>query len=155
MQYAQLGEFVEFVKLVKSSVRPIRWDYHARVAGAGGSESRTGTTSWVEVTENPNGFSTWIIDYSPVPLASRIMHVNGRPDVKIDTVNGSERDYYGTDNLSAATYDPATKTCSNVSCHHAQTKVKWGAPNRMDEGVSGAECDQCHRMGYLNGACTP
>lgn len=109
--------------------------------------TQNGTTYWTVV----NGAD--IVGYNPVPLASRVKHVNGTPDVAIDTVNGSSRAYYGTDNLTAVTYDSATKTCSNVSCHGAQTKVKWGAPNRMDEGISGGECDVCHRMGYLNGTC--
>ena len=116
--------------------------------------TQTGAFSGVEVTETPNGIPAWIVEYSPVPLASRIMHVNGTPDVAIDTVNGSYRAYYGTDNLSAATYEPATKTCSNVSCHQYQTKVKWGYPNRMEEGISSQECDVCHRTGFLNRTCT-
>lgn len=42
--------------------------------------------------------------------------------------------------LSAATYTPATKTCSNVACHLRQTAVQWGAP-----GVGGAAvCSMCH-----------
>ncbi len=123
-------------------------------------------TYWKQV----NG--KWIRAYYPVPLKSRVMHVNGRPDVSFDMVNGYRYyyndPYYGTYNvlfsLNSATYEPATKTCSNVSCHYNgnmvadpslwQKKVKWGSPYRGWEGP-GTECDQCHRTGYLNESCTP
>lgn len=118
----------------------------------------TRPTYWVVV----NG--AWIYDYYPVTVRSRAAHVNGTPDVSFDTTNGYR--YYWPNwrntlvNLSSATYDPATKTCSNVGCHYGpplnndQRVAKWGFPNRMNEGVSGAECDVCHRYGYLNETCT-
>ena len=61
--------------------------------------TQNGTAYWTVV----NG--DWIIAYNPVPLSSRVKHVNGTPDVAIDTVNGSSRAYYGPDDLSAATYE--------------------------------------------------
>ena len=115
-----------------------------------------GTVYWTEVD------AKWIKAYYPVPLKSRVMHVNGKPDVRFDTTNGYR--YYYPDHinkqldLSAATYDPATKTCSDVACHYGsqlgyfQKKVKWGSPYRGWYGPE-QECDQCHRMGYLSGTC--
>ena len=128
------------------------------------------TTNIPTTWQNVNG--TWLQIYSPVPLKSRVMHVNGTPDVGFDTVNGYRyyynNPYYGIYNtlfsLNSATYEPGTKTCSNVSCHYNgnpmadpslwQQNVKWGSPYRGWEGP-GTECDQCHRMGYLNETCTP
>lgn len=114
-------------------------------------------TSW----QNVNG--VWLQIYSPVTLKSRVMHVNGNPDVNFDTLNGYRYyypNYLNTQlSLTAATYDPGTKTCSDVACHYGppmgnhQKNVKWGSPYRGWEGPT-QECDQCHRMGYLNPACT-
>lgn len=114
-------------------------------------------TYWKQV----NG--TWIHAYYTVPIKSRATHVNGSPDVNFDTVNGYRYYYPGwvntQVNLSEATYDRDTKTCSDVGCHYGapfgnfQKKVKWGSPYRGWYGP-GEECDQCHRMGYLNGSCT-
>jgi predicted CxxxxCH...CXXCH cytochrome family protein len=44
--------------------------------------------------------------------------------------------------LSSAAYDPADKTCTNVSCHLAQTTVTWGGPTGW------AVCGECHAMAY-------
>jgi len=108
----------------------------------------------------------WITAYNPVPVASHAMHVNGTPDVAFDASyvygSGSRAHTYS---LASATYDPATKTCSDVMCHYNpnatagtlrlwQKTVKWGAPWR-DEHESGAECDVCHRYGYLSATCQP
>jgi predicted CxxxxCH...CXXCH cytochrome family protein len=121
-------------------------------------------TYWVQVG------GKWIKAYYPVPLRNRALHVNGKPDVAFDAANGYRYYYdspgYGSYNvlysLTSAAYDPATKTCSNVSCHYNgdvkadpplwQQKVKWGSPYRGWYGP-GAECDQCHRMGYLRETC--
>jgi predicted CxxxxCH...CXXCH cytochrome family protein len=130
------------------------------------------------VTEGLKPYS-YIIAYNPVQLASRIMHVNGTPDVGFDTVNGVRfYNYWGycsgpwdptcpidyTYGLQAATYDSGTKTCSNVSCHYDQTSppygaskkwqnnVKWGAP--QDQPFGSAKCDICHRSTILHETCT-
>ncbi len=52
--------------------------------------------------------------------------------------------FYGIkgENSPGATWDPETKTCSNVSCHLEQTKVTWTNPYRP---YSKAECYQCHQ----------
>ena len=106
---------------------------------------------------NQNGQE--LVQYDPVPISNRAAHVNGRPDVAFDTVNGfTYRNTYG---LSSATYDPTTKTCSEVACHYNPTPTgrggrwqkiaKWGAPYRWWES---AECDLCHNYG-LGGTCQP
>jgi predicted CxxxxCH...CXXCH cytochrome family protein len=40
--------------------------------------------------------------------------------------------------LQGARYDPATKTCTSVACHLAQTQVTWGAPHGY------VACGPCH-----------
>jgi predicted CxxxxCH...CXXCH cytochrome family protein len=91
-----------------------------------------------------------------------VMHVNGTSDVAFDQTNNIVYNVIRpniTLTLSGASYDPSTKTCSNVSCHYGnntlppggissykiryQQKVKWGAPFRPTD--SDAECDLCHR----------
>jgi predicted CxxxxCH...CXXCH cytochrome family protein len=44
--------------------------------------------------------------------------------------------------LGSAGYDPATKTCTNVSCHLAQTSVTWGGP------TGSYACGACHGFGF-------
>jgi predicted CxxxxCH...CXXCH cytochrome family protein len=99
--------------------------------------------------------------YYPVDIKNRSLHVNGLAEVAFDTTGYM---YYGSPanwnlrSLSSATYDPATKTCSNVGCHvgtavsmspgHSmlplqQQNPKWGQPYRADWGS--AECNLCHR----------
>ena len=121
-------------------------------------------TYWAQVD------GKWIKAYYPVPLKSRVMHVNGKPDVSFDTVNNYRYYYYCPPggygcwninefyNLSTASYDPATKTCSNVGCHYSTTtdkwqqKVKWGSPYRGWYGPD-EECNQCHRMATVGSTC--
>jgi predicted CxxxxCH...CXXCH cytochrome family protein len=43
--------------------------------------------------------------------------------------------------LAGASYDPATKTCSNVACHLFQTSVRWGAPHAGFQA-----CAACHGL---------
>lgn len=43
--------------------------------------------------------------------------------------------------LADAGYDPASKTCTNVSCHHQQTSVQWGVTP-----VGWATCNDCHQF---------
>jgi len=91
-------------------------------------------------------YTDWNVTYAPVPLASRVLHVNGRPDVNFDnTAANNPLPYYSNPplSLSGASYDPSTKTCSNVSCHLEQSIVKWGTPYRWWDS---AECNICHGM---------
>jgi predicted CxxxxCH...CXXCH cytochrome family protein len=87
-----------------------------------------------------------ITTYDPVPLSSRVFHVNGTPDIVFDTTNPIIYFSFYNDatvyDLNTATYNPETKTCSNVACHQAQTVVKWGSPYRWWTD----ECNACHRI---------
>lgn len=47
--------------------------------------------------------------------------------------------------LGASTYDPATKTCSNVACHVAEAQPVWGRPYQYYTNSS-ATCYTCHPM---------
>jgi predicted CxxxxCH...CXXCH cytochrome family protein len=143
-------------------VDEVGWNWgHAFNMGFGGIPCRTchsstvsqaGTVYW---TTGENGAD--IMAYDPVPLASHVTHVNGIADVAFDAVNGFL--YRNTYSLVGATYDPSTKTCSDVTCHYNpngplalwQKRVTWGSPWRYYT----AECDLCHRYGYLNETCQP
>jgi len=100
-----------------------------------------------------NGYELMV--YDPVPLASRVSHVNGAPDVAFDTLDAVTFPSSSgmTYSLADASYDPESKSCSNVACHYytgpgsarQQLQPKWGAPYRW---WSSSECDVCHRFGY-------
>jgi len=79
--------------------------------------------------------------YGPVPIASYALHVNGRPDISFDTVNALP--YPSPKNLTTASWNAGTKTCSNVACHLNQTAVKHGNPYRYTVGI---ECNACHQF---------
>lgn len=103
--------------------------------------------------------SPWQVDpatslrvYNDVAIFNKARHVNGTADVVFDTVNGFSyvTSSYGTRTylLQDATYDPVTKTCSDVGCHGGinglgkkEDKVMWGLPYRW---WSSTECDRCH-----------
>ena len=95
--------------------------------------------------------NTWTRDamdvatQSDVPIYNYAKHVNGSTDVVFDRVNTFP--YSTPYSLMSASYSPATKTCSNVSCHQSQTNVNWGTPYRWESTV---ECDRCHNFG---GSC--
>lgn len=79
-----------------------------------------------------------------VPISNFSKHVNGSNDVSFDTQNPFVYTVWNRPPVSRslvdATYDPATKNCSNVSCHRGQTTVKWGTPYRWYYN----ECNACH-----------
>ena len=82
--------------------------------------------------------------FEDVPIADKRFHVNGVKDVAFDPVN--EVTYSTrTFGFGDSTYDPASKTCSNVGCHLEQCRPEWGKPYRL--GFGSAECDQCHHYG--------
>ncbi len=95
-------------------------------------------------------FNTWTRDgmgvttYGDVPIANYSKHVNGVNDVAFDRGTPFVYPTYLYGNvpmwLTNASYDSATKTCSNVSCHMQQTSVKWGLPYRWWY----SECYACH-----------
>ena len=106
--------------------------------------------------------------YYPVAVKDRSLHVNGAPDVAFDTLNGYRyvaSRYTHQYDLTSATYNAQTKTCTNVTCHSGgpvgqapnkwQQNVKWGTPYRGEGGPVGTEveCDVCHRYGYLSQTC--
>ncbi len=108
-------------------------------------------------TTHYSGQSGDPIVYDPIPLATRVTHVNGSIDVAFDTVDPVV--YRRTYSLAGASYNPATKTCSGVACHvmtsgvsrRWQSQPQWGTPYRWWED---AECDLCHRY-MLSPTCTP
>ena len=68
-----------------------------------------------------------------LPIYDKAKHVNGSVDVAFDTVNNFT--YTSTwsgqvtpVDLSLASFDPATKTCSSVGCHIEELMVTWGMP---------------------------
>jgi len=82
------------------------------------------------------GITTAISD---IPIANRAAHVNGHPDVAFTpdpVILSTPHD------LTTASYDPATKSCSDVSCHLNQVVVEWGTPYRWWNSY---ECDVCHQ----------
>jgi len=85
--------------------------------------------------------------YNAVTIKNRSLHVNGSSNVAFDTVNGYRYNTSGgpVDIVfsSSTTYDPQTKTCSNMGCHINQTTVRWGSPYRW---WNSAECNICHVM---------
>jgi predicted CxxxxCH...CXXCH cytochrome family protein len=83
----------------------------------------------------------WAV-YQPVPIADHVFHVNGQPDIGF-TTDPAPVIYAPGFDLTGATYDPQTRTCSNVPCHVNQTQVEWGSPYRW---MNSYECNVCHQM---------
>jgi predicted CxxxxCH...CXXCH cytochrome family protein len=84
---------------------------------------------------------------SSVPIYNFSKHVNGAKDVAFEkqlavpTVSYVYGSTWAGQKLANATYDSATKTCSNVACHLLRTDVKWGTPYKG--GVTN-DCERCH-----------
>lgn len=111
---------------------------HARNHGFAPLACRTchaRTVSAANVTERVGEVSV----YGAVPITGFGSHVNGRPDVFFDS---SPVQYVTPKSLASASYAVASQTCSNVSCHLAQTAVRSGNPYREQVGI---ECDACHQ----------
>jgi len=96
--------------------------------------------------------------YYDVPLYDKAKHVNGAVDVAFDTVNNFTYISTWSGNttpidLSLASFDQATKTCSNVECHINEPAVTWGLPYRWEDST---ECDRCHNYsgGPMGEDCT-
>ena len=84
--------------------------------------------------------------YNDVPIYDKAKHVNGSVDVAFDTVNNfTYTSAWGGGStpidLSLSSFDPATKTCSDVGCHIEEAVVTWGMPYRWENST---ECDRCH-----------
>jgi len=91
----------------------------------------------------------WVRDNTSIQLGNISIfnsssHVNGAKDVAFTPVPVVYQKVNGDvlKNLSSASFNPDTKTCSNVACHQKQTEVKWGSPYRWWNGF---ECNTCHR----------
>jgi len=94
--------------------------------------------------------------YIDVPIYDMAKHVNGSVDVAFDTVNNfTYSSAYGGGStpidLSLASFDPTTKTCSNVECHIVEAAVTWGMPYRWEDGT---ECDRCHNYSGTLPTCS-
>ncbi len=82
---------------------------------------------------------------SDVAIASYSRHGDGTIDVAFDVTNGFVYNGSGgprSMDLASAAYSAATRTCSNVACHHQQSAVTFGTPYRSENS---AECNVCHR----------
>jgi predicted CxxxxCH...CXXCH cytochrome family protein len=135
-------------------------NYRLDVAGA--DASRLTTAAWLNTqcaTCHAPGGAAPAGQGRVLPLR----HVNGTRDVVFDprTAIGSLPGYPGAPAAPAtapywavlsdgsvfsaapgsATYDPATKTCSNAACHLKQTAVRWGL---VPVGIT--SCDYCHQQ---------
>jgi predicted CxxxxCH...CXXCH cytochrome family protein len=114
--------------------------------------------------QHDGGWPTFTF-YSAVPIANYAKHVNGRVDVAFDKVRPFVVQGYDDNNqpsgnvlaykyFSSARYVPQTKTCANVSCHKAQTSVRWGDPYYywkvyVNEPGPQPTCYTCHVQGEL------
>jgi predicted CxxxxCH...CXXCH cytochrome family protein len=90
----------------------------------------------------------WLKDYysvsfDDIQIYNTAAHVNGIKDVAFTAVPVEYQRQFEMvyQDLSVAVFDPVAKTCSNVSCHQAQSVVKWGAPYRWENAT---ECNVCH-----------
>ncbi len=112
-----------------------------------------------------------LVKIDNLDIDDKTAHVNGKIDVVFDTgiatafrfnntlhpfsiapypdsgdfpTYEGEPYYYGlnSEGTPGASWDPKTKTCSDVSCHLEQTSVTWNKPYRPS---SQAECYQCHQ----------
>jgi predicted CxxxxCH...CXXCH cytochrome family protein len=84
--------------------------------------------------------------FSDISIGNRAKHVNGTRDVAFTPVPvpyvNPQTGVNVQHDLSTASFDSSTSTCSNVACHLAQTQVDWGSPFRWYNGL---ECNVCHR----------
>jgi predicted CxxxxCH...CXXCH cytochrome family protein len=98
---------------------------------------------------------TYFTTFSSVPIANFAKHVNGRNDVAFDRSQPFGIKYYDwwgnpivvQKQMTSASYDQATKTCSNVSCHNQETSIKWGSTYRAYRSQKfgdNNECSHCH-----------
>jgi predicted CxxxxCH...CXXCH cytochrome family protein len=104
--------------------------------------------------------ANWVATLGNVPIDNHSTHVSGTPDIAFDTVAplpykttpGCYAVSYPLDTftLAGASYNPATKTCSNVKCHAprlgdpyspGESSVKWGVAYRY---WASGECTRCH-----------
>jgi predicted CxxxxCH...CXXCH cytochrome family protein len=83
-----------------------------------------------------------LVVYKMITMKNRSLHVNGTPNVAFD--NTYQYPFGGsTMDLTIASYNAQTKTCTTVECHGVQQSVTWGSPYRYWNSY---ECDLCHGM---------
>jgi predicted CxxxxCH...CXXCH cytochrome family protein len=145
---------------------PPKTSYPANDGGAGNSHAWIDPYGYEDLHNYNMGFApvscrychndtlkqlnTWTRDamdvstLSQVPIDNYARHVNGSNDVAFDRANKFV--YRSITSVTGGTYDTASKTCSNVSCHLKQTTVKWGTPYRFYYQI---ECDRCHKYAGL------
>jgi predicted CxxxxCH...CXXCH cytochrome family protein len=145
---------------------PIMTAYPAVSAGAGDSHGWLDDDGYVDLHSWNMGFgplqcktchydtvrqeatytqdSAGITLFDDVSIANRSRHVNGSKDIAFspDPILYPTSSGDVLHDLSGASFDPATTTCNNVSCHLGQTSVKWGTPYRWWNSY---ECDVCHQ----------
>jgi predicted CxxxxCH...CXXCH cytochrome family protein len=153
------------------------WGHAYNMLGVGGVPCATchygsvdhgggGAYPQAQTANPPTYWAGNIVAYNPAPIKNRSLHVNGVSDVAFDNVNGYRYyylPYYNNQyDLTAATYNAQTKTCSNVSCHYGgrlssvQQSPKWGSPyGPYSTSGTYMQCDLCHRHGYLSETCQP
>jgi hypothetical protein len=87
------------------------------------------------------------IHFDDITIFDTVKHINGSKDVVFTDFPVLYLTSGGIieNSLENATFNTNTKTCSNVSCHHNQTDVKWGTPYRW---WIEQECDICHRVKF-------
>ncbi len=88
-------------------------------------------------TRDANGWSV----YGTVPIVGYEFHVDGAASVAFTPDPVAIKPPVPYD-LDTASYDPDTRTCSDVGCHKGQTTVEWGLPYRSNVGI---ECNSCHQ----------
>ena len=115
------------------------WLHGAEPMPCAGCHYLTVTADGVRSRSTAQATYGWSI-YQPVPIADRTRHVDGEATVAFTTspvplLNGSF-------DLTTAGYDPASRGCSDVSCHLSQTSVSWGDPYRFENPY---ECNGCHQ----------
>ena len=104
-----------------------------------------------DTVRQPNTYSydstdpAYAVIMSSVPIADHSRHVNGRNDVAFEKQAAVPAiASWQNQKLTNATYDPATRTCSNIICHPLRTHVKWGTPYK---GEFDYDCARCHNYG--------
>ena len=89
-------------------------------------------------TPSPSGASTTVGNYWELPVDAVLVATTAAAPVFTTT-------------LEHATYNPATKTCSNVGCHVGRQSLvdaaivgplRWGTPY---DGFGSTTCTGCHR----------
>ncbi|MCC6523414.1 MAG: CxxxxCH/CxxCH domain-containing protein [Polyangiaceae bacterium] len=115
------------------------WLHGAEPMACTGCHAATVTAEGTRTRSTAPATYGWSV-YSPVPIADHARHVDGERTVAFTTAPVPMLTT-GFD-LGSASYDPGTRSCSDVSCHLAAVAVTWGAPYRFENPF---ECNSCHQ----------